>query len=616
MSPILTAVLTAPLAFAQSEPSSPDIDAQIFRPSIDAGHTLWTDDTGREGLGEDGGDFLARGVLHYANRPATFVYDDGQTVPIVSDVLQMSLMAAYVRGPFRIGLDAPILLRTAGVEGQETGLGDLGLEARVRILHRDRAPLGLGVLGRVSFPTTTVDAALGSRGVGYEVSVLADRRFGPVLLAANVGTRGVPRSELENFTWNDQLRARLGLGVEVVPDRAGVSLDVGSNINYANVVPGSTPAEAILGGWGRLSDRLVVRGGVGAGLTNGFGAPRARVITALAYEPPIERAPEDADADGIVDPDDACPDRPEDLDDYEDDDGCPEPTLVTVDVLTPEGRSAAGRWLADGPEERNGKPGDQVGLSDGSYTFEAFADGFEPLEQRVEIPPGGPMTVSLTLSDEPVPAASLTVKITDETGTAIDGATWSLVDSDMTDLSPEERVEVPIGTLEIRASAEGYRSAIQSLEVAPGDKSQLGFSLAEARVEVTTERIEIDESIFFETNRATIKPESFDLLDEVSELLVEHPELVRIRIEGHTDSRGSASYNLELSEARAASVRAYLIQKGVEGNRMESEGFGESRPEVEGDGEAVWARNRRVDFFVVERTDDTDGADDAGDEEE
>ena len=82
---------------------------------------------------------------------------------------------------------------------------------------------------------------------------------------------------------------------------------------------------------------------------------------------------------------------------------------------------------------------------------------------------------------------------------------------------------------------------------------------------------------------------------------MEHPELSRIRIEGHTDSRGSASYNLKLSKRRASAVVAYLIGKDVAAERLESDGYGETRPINPSNTEQAWTENRRVDFYVVDR---------------
>lgn len=105
--------------------------------------------------------------------------------------------------------------------------------------------------------------------------------------------------------------------------------------------------------------------------------------------------------------------------------------------------------------------------------------------------------------------------------------------------------------------------------------------------------------ILFETNRAVIQPASFVTLDHVVKVLAAHPEVKRVRIEAHTDSQGKAEYNLLLSERRAKSVRAYLEKKEIDPSRLESKGYGESRP-IETNSSIEGRRaNRRVEFTIV-----------------
>ena len=88
--------------------------------------------------------------------------------------------------------------------------------------------------------------------------------------------------------------------------------------------------------------------------------------------------------------------------------------------------------------------------------------------------------------------------------------------------------------------------------------------------------------------------------DEVASVLVENPS-INIRIEGHTDSKGSDSYNLKLSRARAASVLDYLEGQGVDRSRMESVGFGEERPIEDNATETGRAANRRVEIHITSK---------------
>lgn len=106
-------------------------------------------------------------------------------------------------------------------------------------------------------------------------------------------------------------------------------------------------------------------------------------------------------------------------------------------------------------------------------------------------------------------------------------------------------------------------------------------------------------SVFFDTDSSTISPESYPDLDLAVSLLRRN-ELVRGTIEGHTDSVGAEAYNLKLSQRRAAAVRQYLVDHGISASRLESVGYGESRPEADNSTPEGRAQNRRV---VLIRTD-------------
>jgi len=101
--------------------------------------------------------------------------------------------------------------------------------------------------------------------------------------------------------------------------------------------------------------------------------------------------------------------------------------------------------------------------------------------------------------------------------------------------------------------------------------------------------------ILFDTDKATLKPESLPTLDEVVTLLNAEPEW-RITIEGHTDSTGAAAHNLALYEQRAAAVRAYLVSKGIAESRLATVGFGASKPVADNTTELGRAQNRRVEL--------------------
>jgi outer membrane protein OmpA-like peptidoglycan-associated protein len=119
------------------------------------------------------------------------------------------------------------------------------------------------------------------------------------------------------------------------------------------------------------------------------------------------------------------------------------------------------------------------------------------------------------------------------------------------------------------------------------------------------ERVEVGqkivlENIFFETGKATLKPESYNSLEQVKKLMENNPSL-RIEISGHTDNVGSQKSNQKLSENRAKAVADYLIGQGIEKSRIEYKGYGESQPIAPNNTEEGRAKNRRVEFKILSK---------------
>jgi outer membrane protein OmpA-like peptidoglycan-associated protein len=105
-------------------------------------------------------------------------------------------------------------------------------------------------------------------------------------------------------------------------------------------------------------------------------------------------------------------------------------------------------------------------------------------------------------------------------------------------------------------------------------------------------------NIYFDYNKATIRPESRDSLSKIAGVLEEYPN-VRVRVEGHTDSIASEAYNQRLSEARAASVQSALVELGVDPTRIDTVGHGETRPVAPNDSPEGRAENRRIEFTIL-----------------
>jgi OmpA-OmpF porin, OOP family len=121
------------------------------------------------------------------------------------------------------------------------------------------------------------------------------------------------------------------------------------------------------------------------------------------------------------------------------------------------------------------------------------------------------------------------------------------------------------------------------------------------RAVLEEKRIVISEQVRFETDTAVIRPESDGLLEEVAAILRAHPELLRVEVQGHTDSDGTVEHNERLSSERARAVVAWLVAHGIEAGRLGAVGHGEARPIADNATDEGRATNRRVEFHVLEQ---------------
>ncbi|MDT0295297.1 OmpA family protein [Mesonia ostreae] len=125
----------------------------------------------------------------------------------------------------------------------------------------------------------------------------------------------------------------------------------------------------------------------------------------------------------------------------------------------------------------------------------------------------------------------------------------------------------------------------------------------EVTVEVINELNEYSKTILFDLNKSSIRKESYDALESISEIMNEYPNTV-FHIEGHTDSQGRDSYNLELSKKRANSVKDYLVDEAnISSRRITSEGYGETQPIATNKTAAGRQQNRRVEVSLEKNRD-------------
>lgn len=115
------------------------------------------------------------------------------------------------------------------------------------------------------------------------------------------------------------------------------------------------------------------------------------------------------------------------------------------------------------------------------------------------------------------------------------------------------------------------------------------------------DKIELSETVQFETDSAVLVDRSKQLLDDVVREMNDHPEVKKVQIEGHTDSVASHKHNMKLSQERVASVKAYLLGKGIDARRLTTKAFGEAKPIASNKTEQGRAQNRRVDFRILKK---------------
>ena len=123
-----------------------------------------------------------------------------------------------------------------------------------------------------------------------------------------------------------------------------------------------------------------------------------------------------------------------------------------------------------------------------------------------------------------------------------------------------------------------------------------------AQVQIKKDRLQIKGTIYFTTDTADIEPRSEPLLTEIADVLMHHPEIGKVEIQGHTDNTGTADHNLTLSQKRAEAVESWLTHAGVARERLVSKGYGMDKPLVPNLTAQGRSRNRRVEFVILERS--------------
>jgi OOP family OmpA-OmpF porin len=260
-------------------------------------------------------------------------------------------------------------------------------------------------------------------------------------------------------------------------------------------------------------------------------------------------APGDRDGDGIPDNVDKCPDEPENYNGYQDEDGCPDDPDTDGDGI-PDSRDQCVLQ----PEDKDGYQ-DSDGCPDPDNDLDTIPDEKDK----------DPVTGKSCANDPEDPDGFEDADGCPELDNDKDGV------PDLEDMCPNE----------------------------PGPATNKGCPLKPSLVVVTDTEIKILQQIHFQFDKDKIRPESFKILDAVADVLKSYPK-IRIEIQGHTDNKGSAVYNKNLSDRRAAAVLKYLTSHGIDSSRLVSHGYGMEKPLVDNDTDQNRALNRRVQFIRTE----------------
>lgn len=250
----------------------------------------------------------------------------------------------------------------------------------------------------------------------------------------------------------------------------------------------------------------------------------------------------DSDGDGVADDVDGCKEQAEDVDQFEDSDGCPEADNDKDGLLDAADRCPVEAEDIDQFEDSDGcldADNDKDGVADTADTCAMNAEDMDKFEDSDGCPD---------------------------------------LDNDK-DGIPDEKDKAP----DAAETFNGY----QDRDGAPDE--------VPAEVKKFNGRIE---GILFKTGSAEILPKSYTILDQAVAMLQQFPE-IRMEIQGHTDDVGDDAKNLALSQERAQSVVNYMVSKGITADRLVAKGYGETTPEVPNDSETNQARNRRVEFHVI-----------------
>ena len=431
----------------------------------------------------------------------------------------------------RFDVELPMYAAYIDAAGQSsTAIGDLRVGATYGV--DTETGISLGGFGWATVPTGPTDTTIGG-AAGIAAGQQTDRygwraNIGPARIDGVTGAWIGAGGERAVSPW-----ARLGAEAALAPDGLRVS-----------ALARFGAPQGALGGWVLAGTAIGdSRYRAGAGLTWRWGSGRG-----------------DFDEDGLVDSIDECPFAPEDDDDFEDADGCPDPD------------------------------NDQDGISDVMDICPLEAEDVDTFEDDDGCPdPDNDRDAVLDVDDRCPLTAGLLDGCPDRDG---DGF------ADIDDLCPD--VPGPVmGCLDTDSDGVPDPRDRCPLQPGPPDADPRRSDGCPAIAFFGGDQIIIQQKVYFDLDSSRIRADSYALLDAVAARLRENPDIRLIEIAGHTDDTGPDDYNRRLSRSRAAAVRRYLVEEGrIPPERLHSEGYGEARPIAGNETDAGRATNRRVEFLI------------------
>lgn len=571
-----------------------NLELHSFKPAMDSRGLIGMDraqsmETGQFNLGI----YLSHGVA-----PAIQSIDGQEKELVRHKSMGHVLFAFGIEGWAEIGLTVPLVLIRGDFDGQgddETvtadGLGDIRGSLKVTMLQPERSPVAAALVVHTQFATGADDSFVSNKGLLINPSLILDASFwGRLSTALAIGYTNRPAYQLttpitvggidiardSEMAVGDELNLDVGIVLAAVRDRFHLVLESHTDMPLSTSngeVLGST---LIFGAKFFLLQHSFLSFGAGRALVSAPTRPDWSGFVGIVFEPQED----DQDGDGIGDESDQCIAEPEDKDGFEDTDGCPEQDNDNdglydfVDACPNHAEDMNNFEDKDGCPDGN-RDRDRDGLVDRNDRCPQQPEDRDNYEDKDGCPdPDNDMDSIKDVVDKCPLVPEDFDGFEDK-----DGCPDKDNDND--------------GILDARDRCPDQPENIDGIEDEDGCPEEL--------VVVTREKIEFDGKVFFETDKAELKSASFELLDAVAAAMNKHPEVLKVEVQGHSDERGDAEYNRDLSDRRAASVRTYLVKQGVGSDRLVSKGYGESRPVVNESNEAAWSQNRRVEFVILER---------------